>query len=294
MRWPRALIRSTKLENSRKRKMLRRFEWARQLPLICVIVALALGPSHTTGAQESRALTPLQIEIEKQRQRLGSTEIEERRDALMRLGLMRRPEASRVALVALSDAIPVVRATAASAVVSLPDDEAAAALIPLLADKIEFVRQQVAYSLGATKSRAAVTPLVERLTLDKLDSVRAAAAVALGEIRDESAVVPLASVLSGTPAAGGKGKREKNEFILRTVARSLGQIRSRAAVPALIGALSNEAMPIDVRREAAGALGVIGDSSALPALRAVATHADVYLAHAAQDAIKRLNSTVHT
>ena len=160
MRWPRGLIHSTKLENSRKQKMPRRFEWARQLLRIWVIVALAFGLSQTTRPQESRTLTPLQIEIEKQRQRLGSTDVEERRDALMQLGLMRRPEASRVALVALSDAIPMVRATAASAVVSLPADEAAAALIPLLADKIEFVRQQVAYSLGATKSRTAVTTLV--------------------------------------------------------------------------------------------------------------------------------------
>src|SRR6185312_5599926 len=237
--------------------MFRRLDWARLLPALSV-VCLTFGVAVSTRAQDSRALTPLQIEIEKQRQRLGSTETEDRRDALMRLGLLRRVEASRVSLAGLSDALPIIRATAAAAVVSLPPDEAAAALIPLLSDMDEFVRQQAAYALGATGSRRSVPPLVERLQLDKMDSVRAAAAVALGQVGDEGAVVPLASILSGTVAAASKQKKEKNEFILRSAARSLGRIRSRAAVPSLIEALGNEMMPVDVRREAAQALGLIG------------------------------------
>lgn len=290
MRSLRALIRSTEpinLEN----KMLRRFEWARQLPKASVLVCLALALAWPARAQDSsRALTPLQLEIEKQSRRLGSTETEERRDALMQLGLLRRAEASRVALPALSDPLPIIRATAASASVSLPSDEAAAALIPLLSDKDEFVRQQAAYALGVTASRRAVPTLVERLQLDKMDSVRAAAAVALGQIGDEAAVVPLASILSGTVATKGKQKKEKNEFILRSAARSLGEIRSRAAVPALIQSLGNEAAPVDVRRESARALGLIGDASALSALRAVSAHADVYLAQMALEAIRRINA----
>lgn len=292
MLWLRALIRSTNLDNSQRQKMLTRLEWARHLPKIGIVVSLALGLCLSTRAQDSsRTLTPLQLEIEKQRQRLSSAETEERRDALMRLGLLRRAEASRVSLPALSDALPIIRATAASSVVSLPADEAAGALIPLLSDKDEFVRQQAAYALGVTRSRSAVSPLVERLNLDKMDSVGAAAAVALGEIGEESAVVALAAIVSGSGA--GKRKREKNEFILRASARSLGQIKSRAGVPALIEALNNEAMPVDVRRESARSLGLIGDSAALPALRAVSTHADVYLAQSAQEAIKHINSRSH-
>src|SRR3981081_3453243 len=60
------------------------------------------------------SLTPLQLEIEKQRLRLKSSEVEERRDAVMHLGGLRRPEASKAALSALNDPAPIVRATAAA------------------------------------------------------------------------------------------------------------------------------------------------------------------------------------
>ena len=43
------------------------------------------------------ALTQRQLEVEKQRLRLSSADIEERRDALMRLGAMHYPGASRAA-----------------------------------------------------------------------------------------------------------------------------------------------------------------------------------------------------
>jgi len=112
--------------------------------------------------------------------------------------------------------------------------------------------------------------LAQLLLNDKEDGVRAAAAVSLGEVGDETAVVTLANVLSGD--AGGstkkKSKGERNTFVLRAVARSLGQIKSRAAVPALITALTNEKFDDDIRREAARSLGMIGDPTAVPALRA--------------------------
>jgi len=270
--------------------MPKQFDRMKLLQSIGAMVCIAVSSVCSVRAQDARNLTPLQLEIEKQKQRLSSTEIEERRDALMHLGRLRRPEASRVAASALTDLMPIIRATAASAVVSLPPDEAAGVLVSLLADKDEFVRQQVAYALGSTKSRSAVPPLVERVNLDKMDSVRAAAVVALGQIADESAVVPLVTTLTGTTSGAKKQKREKNEFILRAAARSLGQIRSRAAVPALIDALGNEALPIDVRRESAHSLGLIGDATALPALRAVSSHADVYLAQMAREAINKIGS----
>src|SRR6266536_1248439 len=146
--------------------------------------------------QSPTSLTPLQLEIQKQRQRLNSLEVEERRAAVMRLGRLRRPEASSVALAALNDPVPIVRATAAAAILSLPANESAAALAPLLNDKDEFVRQEASYALGTTGSRSAVTPLIERLTTDKKNGVRGAAATALGQIGDEEAVTVLAQVLS--------------------------------------------------------------------------------------------------
>lgn len=245
------------------------------------------------GQTSEQHLTPLQLEIEKQRLRLSSAETEDRREALTRLGSMHHPDASRVALSALSDPSPIVRATAAASVLSLPAEESAAGLLPLLADKDEFVRQQVAYALGQTRSRAAVAALIDRLA-DKKDSVRGSAAVALGQIADAAAVPSLAAVLN--PQSGlmpakknKKSKREQNPFVLRAAAHSLGQIGDRAGLPALIVVLQDESAGDDVRREAAIALGAIGDSSAIPALRGALTARDPYLSQAAHEAIRNIS-----
>ncbi len=243
--------------------------------------------------QSPTSLTLLQLEIQKQRQRLNSLEVEERRDAVMSLGRLRRPEASRVALAALNDPVPIVRATAATAILSLPANESTAALTSLLNDKDEFVRQEASYALGTTGSRSAVTPLIERLTTDKKNGVRGAAATALGQIGDEEAVTVLAQVLSphGFNQLSRKAlirKAKENQFVLSAVARALGQIGSRAGVPALIDALSTDSLPDDVRREAARSLGLIGDPSAVPALQAATDARDPYLSRIAYEALRKI------
>ena len=242
-------------------------------------------------AQDSRKLTPTQLEIEKQQQRLSSSDQEERRDAVMRLGTMRLEAASRAALPALKDSSPIVRVHAAKAILSIDGNESANALIPLLSDKDEFVRRETAYALGLTKSKSATAPLSERLLNDKEDGVRGAAAVALGHIADEAGVVALVGTLAPELSAPAKSKkkREQNVFVLRAAATALAQIASRAGTAALISALSNERFPDDVRREAARSLGLIGDPAAEPALRAVAaTSSDPYLSEIAHKAIHRL------
>ena len=55
------------------------------------------GYAHPTQT----TLTPLQWAIERERQRLGSSDAEERRDAVLRLGAIARPESARVAATAL-------------------------------------------------------------------------------------------------------------------------------------------------------------------------------------------------
>jgi HEAT repeat protein len=244
-----------------------------------------------TRAQSTRNLTPVQAAIEKQRERLGSADEEERRDALMRLGAMHRAAASRVALPLLSDPSPKVRVMAAKAILSLGPDESAAALLPLLNDKDEFVRREVAYALGATRSRTATTSLTDRLLNDKEDGVQGAAAVALGMIGDENAVIPLASVLAPQLSAPAKSKRkaETNQFVLRAAAVALGQIKNRAGTPALIAALNNEKFPADVRREAARSLGLIGDPAAIPALKSASISEDPFLAQLAFESLHKLS-----
>ena len=257
--------------------------------LVACLAITGRALETTLLTQGSDHLTPIQREIERQRQRLSSAEPEERRDALMRLANLKRPEASRVAAAGLKDPAPIVRATAVHAVLSLPQAEGAAELIPLLQDKLEFVRRETAYALGETRSRSAVEALSNLLLFDKEAGVRAAAAIALGQIGDEAAVNALSQVLNGTaPTKGKKKKASANEFVMRAAAHSLGQIRSRSSVTVLIAALENETSPGDVRREAATALGLIGDASAASALRAALASADPYLSEAARESLRRL------
>src|SRR5262245_45119880 len=103
-------------------------------------VIVTLCPSVLAQSSQTAA----QIQIEKQQQRLTSGDEEERRDALMRLGAMHLVAASRVALPALNDPSPMVRVTAAKAILALDGSESAAALLPLLNDKDEFVRREAA------------------------------------------------------------------------------------------------------------------------------------------------------
>ena len=251
---------------------------------ICVL----LMPFVARSAQGS--LTPLQLEIEKQRVRLSSAEAEERRDAIIRLGAMQHPDASRAALAGLRDPLPIVRAGSVAAILSLPPAESAGYLLPLLQDKHEFVRREAAYGLGKTRGASAIPSLVELLQGDKIDEVRGAAAVALGEISNEAALTPLLTVLTGQSIAPGKkkAKREQNPFVLRSAARALGRIGSRSSVPVLVATLQDEKLDDDIRREAALALGEIGDQAALPTLRSATSARDPYLAAAADSAIKSI------
>lgn len=264
--------------------------------LITAAVALSLCDYKLVQGAQS-ALTTQQREIEQERARLASADIEERRDAVTRLGAMRRPDASRAAVPALQDPAIIVRATAAHAVLSLPADEAAALLLPLLADRQEFVRREVAYALGETRSRTAVDALVTALARDKEAGVRGAAAVALGRIGDERAVTALADALgrripgTGILSRVTRSKTDENEFVRRAAAEALGRIGSRAAVPALIVALTNEKAGDDVRRETARALGLIGDQAAVPALRSVLTAPDPLLAQIAFEVLRKLDPT---
>jgi HEAT repeat protein len=262
--------------------------------VVCVGVfdARAAAPL-SPPAQDS--LTPLQREIEKQKVRLSSADAEERRDAVTRLGAMRRPEASRAAAAALGDAAAVVRATAARATLSLGSGEASTLIVPLLRDRDEFVRREAAYALGLTRSRVGVPQLVVALETDKQPSVRGAAAVALGQIGDASAAPALAAALSRMLRAPGifarvaRRKIEEDEFVRRAAAVSLGQLASREGVPVLVAALSNERAPDDIRREAARALGLIGDPAAIPALRSALTARDPHLANIASEALRKLD-----
>jgi HEAT repeat protein len=254
--------------------------------LVALLLVTGVSAGSRALGQSNEGQTPIQREIEKLRQRLSSGDVEERRDVLMRLGTLKRADASRIAVAGLSDLEPVVRVTAAHAILSLPANEVVTLLDPLLLDKLEFVRREAAYALGQTRNRAALSRLTNLLASDKEAGVRGAAAVALGEIGEESAVPFLSQVLTGRTEK--KKKVTEDAFVMRAAARSLGQIRSRAAVDVLIATLANDRNDSDLRREAATSLGLIGDPAAEPALQAAFSSSDPYLTEAARESLRRI------
>lgn len=266
-----------------------------RLLFLTLFSLLAFTHASAPRARAQSELTPLQREIRVQTARLSSAEVEERRDAVTRLGALARPEGSRAASAALSDPSAVVRATAARAVLSLGAGEAASLVTPLLRDRDEFVRREAAYALGLARSPSAVAALAATLETDKRPSVRGAAAVALGQIGDAAAAPALAGALARRLPAGGvfgrllRRKVEEDEFVRRASAVALGQIGSRESVPALAEALSDARSPGDVRRECARSLGIIGDARAVPALRSALAAQDPYLSRIAFEALKKID-----
>ena len=254
-------------------------------------------------------------------QTLQTGTAEKKRDALFEIRNLRSEIYSRIALPALRDSSEIVRATAAFAVIYLPKDEAFGALVPNLQDKAELVRRETAYALGKIQNPAAVNPLIQTFQKDKSLEVQNACLVALGEIGDAAAVDFLTGILRQKPS-------EANEFRRRSAARSLGQIAQiiqtrqtytvtpesflpekfksltlekyrdlaarsapfRAAVPVLSAVLQNKNEADDTRREAAFALGAIGDRAALAVLENNLGSKDYYLAEICRESIKKLST----
>lgn len=242
----------------------------------------------------------------------GNTEL--KRNALHQIKVVHTEAASRLAIPLLTDANEIVRATAASAVIYLPKIEAAAALMPLLNDKAQFVRAEAALALGTVADRSAAVPLIRSLQKDRADEVQSASAVALGKIGDISALDALIAVLKKKPS-------EDDEFLRRSAAKAIGQIANSnrsvnasavtpqnflppkykesgtnapadpaflRAIGVLTNVLKNSKEADDTRREAAFALGSIGDASSATILRSYLNSPDNYLAEICKEALIKL------
>lgn len=251
-------------------------------------------------------------------QQLAHGNSEQKRNALFEIRNLKTEEASRLAIPALRDSEEIVRASAAASVVFLPSGETVSVLAPLLRDKKFFVRKEAAYALGQTRNPAAVQLLVETIQKDKIQEVIDAATVALGENGDVSAISGLIQILQRQP-------KEKEEFMRRAAARSLGQIAANQflqnqiqlsnsvnanlnekdnranlsqqipdfqnAVRLLIQILQARTETGDVKREAAFALGEIGDVSAIPVLQSNLRAEDYYLAENCRRALLKIGNS---
>jgi HEAT repeat protein len=250
----------------------------------------------------------------------GNTE--QKRDALYQIRNIETENASRFAIPALKDSSEIVRATAAFSVIYLPKDEALQVLLPLLNDKNELVRREAAYALGKVRNPQAISYLIRVFQKDKISEVKNAAVVALGEIGDVSSVDFLTRILEKKP----KKENEADDFLRRSAARSIGQIaqiiqtgKIEVLTPTdflpdkfvlftppnflylsrnlpvflsannnLIQTLQNTRESLNTRREAAFALGEIGEESAIPILQANLSSENYYLAEIAKESLRKI------
>lgn len=253
---------------------------------------------------------------------IASGNVELTRNALFQIKNLHSEAASRLAVPALNSPNEIVRATAANSVIFLPKAEATQALTPLLADKAEFVRNETAFALGEVRDASAVIPLTRTLEHDNSRVVKAAAATALGKIGDPAAVEPLGKIFQSHPteeneflrrcAAHAIGKiaewqvkhkpttttpenflpdKYKNGYLVGTQPDrpAISQLPTfRTATAVLSKVLQNKKEADDTRREAAFALGAIGDPATASLLRSNLNSPDNYLAEICKEALLKM------
>ncbi len=299
---PRRVIISKRINSDGHTKRVAR-KLAHSLAFLLALFAYFAGNSY---AQD---VTTLELAI-----RAGTTE--QKRDALFQIRNLRSEIISGMAVRALADPAPIVRATAASSVIFLPTPEALAVLTPNLSDKDAFVRKETAYALGKIEYTEAAPPLIELIRREKDLEVKAAAVTALGQTGNRTAIEPLIALLKRKPD-------EDEEFLRRAAARSMGQIAQinktgkarvvtpqsflpekfkdltgddlttrfpvfSAAVVTLSSVLQDRREADDTRREAAFALGAIGSPSSQNILQAASASPDPYLAEIAREALAKI------
>jgi HEAT repeat protein len=186
--------------------------------------------------------------------KLGSSDAEERREAVIDLGRIGEG-AVPLLLRALGDTDWRVRKTAVEGLVSIGDDEVINGLVQRLSAEDNAGARNSAIEALVQIGTSAVGPILPLLETRDPD-VRKFAIDILGDIRDTHAVPGIIEKL-----------KDPDENVRVAAAESLGKIRDRRAVDALIGCLTaNDQGWLDYA--AAEALGEIGDERALGPLLA--------------------------
>ncbi|HWP45505.1 MAG TPA: HEAT repeat domain-containing protein [Blastocatellia bacterium] len=250
------------------------------LPLSAPKAAGKIVPSYLGRIQENTPRSEAE-EVAQLASRLDSSDEQERIDAAVKLAMLGTPLAIPALTSALDDREERVRAIAIDGLVMIGDPQ----VLPLLTNRLErdrsvFVRKSAAYAIGRLGSRLGTPALLAALK-DKNAELRGAAVVALSKYRDPAAVPGLIQALS-----------DKDSFVRAHAALALGN-NGRAAIqatPHLIRLLDSDPSN-EVKREAATALGYIGDPSALESLERAKLSSDYLLSQAALSAIKRIRES---
>ncbi len=249
--------------------------------LVVIFSARMVGsnlPSPSPSQDVPEQQSSIETEVARWSAQLRSADQEARRDAAMNLARIEGAAATSALLSALRDASPLVRAVVVAGLGERADASVASAIAAQLAsDKDVFVRKTAAYALGRCAGTQRTSALIAALK-DKDPEVRGAVAVSLGDHPDPAAIGPLAAALS-----------DKSAFVRAQAARALGinGPGARQTASALIGLLASD-RDWEVKRQAAIALGPIGDRSALPALELATHDSDPFLVQEALASIRML------
>jgi HEAT repeat protein len=191
------------------------------------------------------------------------------------LGRLGAREAVPDLIAALSDSSADVRVVAAAAIWRLPDPAATAPLLDRVKDSDKAVREWAALALGVIGDKRAVPELVKLLG-DPERAVRLAAVRSLGRVGDPEGIDPVVQYVRG-----GKRDAEEKEEAVAAVASMKGEGRVPALLSLLEAAENDSAQQVRIL----SALGQIGGSQAMPALRKHATSGPPEVRSAANKAI---------
>jgi len=250
-----------------------------RIAVLALFVILQLSFSSFSNIRPSFACMALQTsEVERLTAELKSGDEEERRTAAIALAAFAGEPATSALAGAVNDASPRVRASVIEAL-RLRNNEFIGRLISerLRRDKEEFVRKTAAYALAQFTGAERTSALIAALS-DKSSEVRGAAVVALADHPDAEALSAVSTALHDTSA-----------FVRAHAVRAIGVNGARASplVKQLIEILSSDT-DSEVKRQAATALGKVGNSAAIPSLERARHSSDPYLAQAAAEALKMI------
>jgi HEAT repeat protein len=132
-----------------------------------------------------------------------------------------------------------------------------AELINDLESERSAARSEAAFILGLVTDKRAVEPLIKVLQ-DRSDEVRYEAVNALGALGDLRAFDPLLQMA-----------QDQNIEVSSDALVALAELGDKRAVAPLLEILENKQNKANLRRAAILGLGILGDATALPALKAV-------------------------
>jgi HEAT repeat protein len=245
--------------------------------LLFPILIFSALTSHYSTPRYQRTSEETKPDIAHLAARLESSDEEERREAVMKLWSIEGKQAQSLLEGALADRSAGVRVAAVNGLARRHGSVASLLAARLRGDKDQSVRKSAAHALATFHDAERTAALIAALH-DKDVEVRGAAAVALGDHPDPDAIPALISALSDNSA-----------FVRAHASRALG-VNGRAsaqAVPTLIRLLTSD-QDSEVKRQAAAALGGIGDPAALPALEKARLDKDPYLSRIAAESVKRI------